>query len=124
MPEYRATRFLNTREADTYHFKAEDDEAARAVLLSGDNLAWSGDADLIDCDVTDEVLALDRRLSDGSYATVDEEIELPGEKPYGQPSRDFAGRVARLGEEGAYDDAIETLERIIEEARHLCGIYG
>ena len=122
MPEYRATRFINTREADTYHFTAETDQAARETLLLGGNLDWSGDADLIDCDVPDEVLALDRRKEDGSYETVEDEIELPGQMPYGQPSRQFVLTVAALGEEGAYDDAIETLEKLIEEARALCNI--
>ena len=122
MPEYRATRFINTREADTYHFTAENDQAAKEMLLSGDTLEWSGDADLIDCDVSDEVLALDRRKKDGSYEVIDDEIELPGEMPYGQPSRQFVLNVAALGEEGAYDDAIETLQRLIEEARALCNI--
>ncbi len=121
MPDYRATRFVNTREADTYDFAAENDEAAREILLSGDNLAWSGDADVVDCDFPDEVLALDRRMDDGSYETVDDEIELPGQKPYGAPARDFAWRVAKLAEEGAYNDAVETLARLIEEARGLCG---
>ena len=35
MPDYRATRFINTREADTCHFKAASDEAARELLLAG-----------------------------------------------------------------------------------------
>ncbi len=120
MPEYRATRFINTREADTYHFTAENDQAAKEMLLSGDSLDWSGDADLIDCDVSDEVLALDRRKEDGSYQVIEDEIELPGQMPYGQPSRQFVLNVAALGEEGAYDDSIETLERLIEDARALC----
>ncbi len=122
MPDYRATRFINTREADTYDFTAENDQAARETLLLGDNLEWSGDADLVDCDVPDEVLALDRRNEDGSYETVEDEIELPGERPYGQPSRDFVLKAAALGEEGAYDDAIETLEKLIDEARALCNL--
>ena len=54
--------------------------------------------------------------------SIEDEIELPGEMPYGQPSRQFVLNVAALGEEGAYDDAIETLERLIEEARALCNI--
>ncbi len=122
MPNYRATRFINTREADTCHFTAENDQAAREVLLSGDNLNWSGDADLIDCDLPEEVLALDRRNEDGSYETVEDEIELPGAMPYASPSRQFVLNVAALAEEGAYDDAIETLERLIEQARALCGM--
>ncbi len=120
MPEYRATRFIYTREADTYDFSAANDQEALETLLSGDNLAWSGDADLIDCDLPDEVLALDRRKNGGSYETVAEEIELPGQRPYGQPSRDFVWKTAKLGKEGAYSDAIETLQALIEEARALC----
>ncbi len=86
MPEYRATRFINTREADTYRFTAENDRAAKEMLLSGSVLDWSGDADLVDCDVSDEVLALDRHKEDGSYEVIEDQIELPGEMPYGQPS--------------------------------------
>jgi hypothetical protein len=124
MAEYRATRFVNTREATTYDFTAASDEEALEILRSGDDLEWSGDADLVDCDVPDETLALDRRRDDGAYETVQDEIELPGQMPYGQPSRQFVLNVAALGEEGAYDDAIETLERLIEQARALCGCSG
>ncbi len=120
MPRYRASRFINTREADSYDFSAANGQEALETLLSGDNLAWSGDADLIDCDVPGEILALDRRKNDGSYETVAEEIQLPGQKPYGQPSRDFVWKTAKLGEEGAYSDAIETSAALIEEARALC----
>jgi hypothetical protein len=115
MPDYRATRLRNTREADAYHFSAKDDEEAREVVRGGD-------ADIVEPDVRDEVLALDRRKDGGDWEVIDDEIELPGERPYGQPSRNFVDRVARLGEEGAYDNAIETLDEIIAEARRLCGI--
>jgi hypothetical protein len=124
MTEYRATRFVNTREATTYDFTAASDEEALEILRSGDDLEWSGDADLVDCDVPDETLALDRRKDGGGYEAVQDEIELPGQMPYGQPSRQFVLNVAALGEEGAYDDAIETLERLIEQARTLCGTSG
>ncbi len=122
MPEYRAIRFINTREPDSCYFSAENGEAARAILLSATHPGWSGDADLVDCDVTGEVLALDRRKAGGAYETVEDEIPLPGEMPYGQPSRDFVFKAAKLGGEGAYGDAVETLERLIEEARRLCGM--
>ena len=122
MPSYRATRLRNTREADAYHFSAKSDEEAREVLRIGDNLTWSGGADIVEPDVTDEVLALDRRKDDGDWEVVDDEIELPSERPYGRASRNFVDYVARLGEEGAYDNAIETLEEVIAEARRLCGI--
>jgi hypothetical protein len=122
MPEYRATRFINTREADTCHFTAASDEAARELILSGNIPEWSGDADLIECDLPDEVLSLDRSTGNGAYETVDDEIQLPGMMPYGQLSRDFVLSVAALGEEGAYDNAIDTLEALIEKARALCNI--
>jgi hypothetical protein len=112
MPEYRAIRFINTREPDTCYFSAENGEAARAMLLSGAHPGWSGDADLVECDVTGEVFALDRRKAGGAYETVEDEIPLPGEKSNGQPSRDFVSKAAKLGAEGAYDDALETLERL------------
>jgi hypothetical protein len=67
MPEYRATRLINTREADIYDFPAANDEEALKLLLSASNIEWNGDADLVDCDCPDEVLALDRRNSDGTY---------------------------------------------------------
>jgi hypothetical protein len=123
MPEYRATRFINVRQEDTYQLTAENDEDARKILLSSDNIDWNGnDIDFVIrlCDVNDEILALDRRMDGGAYETVHEEIELPGEMPYGGRSRDFVARVAALGEEGAYDDSIETLDRLIQEARALC----
>ncbi|MFZ1107079.1 MAG: hypothetical protein WAN43_01850 [Rhodomicrobium sp.] len=122
MPDYRATRLRNTREAETYQFSAKNDEEALEVLRLGENLAWSGDADVVEPDVTDEVLALDRRKDEETWEIVDDEIELPSERPYGRASRSFVEHVARLGEEGAYDDAVETLEEVIAMARRLCGI--
>lgn len=121
MPEYRATRFINTREADTCHFTAASDEEARERLLSGNIPEWSGDADLIDCDLPDEVLALDRKQEDGSYEAAGEEIELPGMMPYGQPSRDFTSKIAALAGTDAYNDPLQTLIWLIEEANQLCG---
>ena len=121
MLEYRATRLINTREADTYDFTAANDEEALKLLLSASDIEWGGDADLVDCDCPDEVLALDRRNSDGSYDILHDVIELPGQKPYASPSRDFVLSVAALGEEGAYGNAIDTLEALIEKARALCG---
>jgi hypothetical protein len=121
MPEYRATRFVNTREADTCRFTAGNDEAAREMLLAGNHPDWSGDADLVDCDFPDEVFALDRRCSGGSYESVEEEILSTPSLPYGGAARDFVLLVASLGEKGAYDGAVETLDRLITSARTLCG---
>lgn len=42
--------------------------------------------------------------------------------PYALASRQFVLNVAALAEEGAYGDAVETLERLTREARTLCGI--
>ncbi len=120
MPQYRVTRTHNICEADTCGFSAVNDETALKILLSGRHPLWSGNANLVECDFPDETLSLDRRKNDGSYETIAEQIQLPGQKPYGQPSRDFVWKTAKLGEEGAYSDAIETLQALIEEARALC----
>lgn len=144
MPDYRATRCLNTREADTCHFTAQNDEEARQKLLSGDHPEWSGDADLIDCDFPDITLGLDRRNDKGGYDVVVDEIPLPDQKPYGAPARDFVLKVARhllFAESGCVTDRPEgsdpeaaqkdldwliaqdeTLESLITEARVICGL--
>lgn len=120
MPEYRATRCINTREAQTCRFTAHNDEAARDMLRSGNLPDWDDKAELIHCDSTDETLGLDRRNPDRSYDVIIDEIQLPSEMPYSQASRQFVLNVAALAEEGAYDDAIETLEHLIDLARELC----
>ena len=48
-------------------------------------------------------------------------LSLKNQMPYSSPARDFAAKVAALGSEGAYDDAIETLDAVIAEACALCG---
>ncbi|MGB7914444.1 MAG: hypothetical protein WCF79_03975 [Rhodomicrobium sp.] len=47
---------------------------------------------------------------------------LKNQMPYSFEARDFAAKVAALGEEGAYTDAIETLDAVIAEVRALCGL--
>ena len=120
MPEYRVTRLINTRKADTSHFTADNDDKARQLLLFGYYPEWNGAPEIVKCDVSDEIFALHRRKDDGSYEVVAEEIQLPGEMPYSQASRQFVLNVAALAEGGAYDDAIETLQRLIDLARELC----
>ena len=51
-----------------------------------------------------------------------DEHSLKNQMPYSFEARDFAAKVAALGEEGAYNDAIETLDAVIAEARALCGL--
>ena len=125
MPRYRITRFMNERSAMTYDFDAADDEEAFRllhdetcldVLLQG-----SGDADIVDPDALDETRGLDR-FEDGALLMLVDEHCLKGQMPYSSPSRQFAVNVAALGEEGAYDDAIDTLGKVIAEARALCGM--
>ena len=125
MPRYRITRSLNERSAMTYDFDAADD--AEALRLLHDEtcldarLESSGDADIIDPDALDETRGLDK-FEDGALLMLVDELSLKNQMPYSAPSRAFAAKVAGLGEEGAYTDAIETLDALIAEARLLCGL--
>ena len=127
MPRYRITRMVNERSAVTYDFDAADDEEAFRLLhdetcLDG-RLESSGDADIVDPDALDETRGLDR-LESGAFLLLVDDHHLKSQMPYSAPSRDFAAKVAALGEEGAYDDAIETLDAVIAKARALCGLDG
>jgi len=125
MPLYRITRILNERSATTYDFEAADDDEALRLLHDetclDPRLQSSGDADIIDPDALDETRSLDR-LEDGAFLLLVDEHCLKSQMPYSAPSREFTAKVARLGEEGAYHDAIKTLDALIAEARALCGI--
>ena len=125
MPRYRITRMQNERSALTYDFDAADD--AEALRLLHDEacldarLESSGDAGIIDPDALDETRGLDK-FEDGALLMLVDEVRLKSQMPYSTPSRDFAAKVAALGEEGATHDAIETLDGLIAEARALCGL--
>ena len=130
MPRYRITRMLNERSAMKFDFDAADDEEALSLLhdetsldgrLESSCLESSGDADAIDLDALDETRGLDK-FEDGALLMLVDELRLKSQMPYSAAARDFAAKVAALGEEGAWDDAIETLEALIAEARALCGI--
>jgi hypothetical protein len=115
----------NERSATKFEFDAAGDEEAFRLLQDETcldaRLDSSGDADAIEPDVYDEIRGLDR-LEDGAFVILVEEHCLKNQMPYSIEARDFAAKVAALGEEGAYDDAIETLDSLITEARALCGI--
>jgi hypothetical protein len=115
----------NERSATKFEFDAADDEEAFRLLHDETELDAlldsSGDSDAIEPDVYDEIRGLDR-LEDGAFVMLVEEHCLKNQMPYSLEARDFAAKVAALGAEGAYDDAIETLEALIAEARALCGI--
>jgi hypothetical protein len=125
MPRYRIVRMQNERSATKFEFDAADDEEAFRLLHDETELDAlldsSGDSDAIEPDVYDEIRGLDR-LEDGAFVMLVDEHALKNQMPYSFEARDFAAKVAALGEEGAYDDAIETLEALIAEARALCGI--
>jgi 23S rRNA U2552 (ribose-2'-O)-methylase RlmE/FtsJ len=125
MPRYRITRMLNERSAMKYDFDAADDEEAFRILHNetclDTLLESSDDADVVDSDALDETRGLDR-LDDSAFVMLVDEHCLKNQMPYSSPARDFAAKVAALGDEGAYTDAIETLDAVITEARALCGI--
>ena len=127
MPRYRIVRMQNERSATRFEFDAADDEEAFRLLHDETELDAlldsSGDSDAIEPDVYDEIRGLDR-LEDGAFVIVVDEHCLKNQMPYSFEARDFAAKVAALGEEGAYTDAIETLDAVIAEARALCGLDG
>ena len=125
MPRYRITRILNERIAIPYDFDAACDEEAFRLLHTETSLGTffdnPGDPEYVDPNALDETRGLDR-FEDGAFVMLVDELRLKNEMPYSGEARDFAARVAALGEEGAYNDAIETLESVIAEARNLCGL--
>ena len=125
MPRYRITRSMNERSATTFDFDAADDEEALRLLHDETcldaRLERSDDAGIVDLDILDETRSLDKH-EDGALLMLVDELCVESQMPYSAPSREFTAKVASLGEEGAYDDAIETLDALIAEARALCGI--
>ena len=124
MPRYRITRTMNERSARAFDFDAADDAEALRLLHDETGLDArlenSGVADIIDPDALDEIRCLDK-FEDGALLILVDELRLKSQMPYSAPSRQFAIKVAELGEEGAYHDAIQTLDALIAEARALCG---
>ena len=130
MPKYRATRFINRREAEHCRFDAVSDDQAKEILTTlneASEIEWESCEDS-DCDPAayDETLMLEKWSGDWSDATagwaaVAEEILLPSQMPYSGHAIVFVNKVAALRKEGAYHDAIETLEALIREANKLCG---
>ncbi len=122
MPEYVATLAHNERHYSKFEFVAADDEKALAYLQECEKagcIPWEPDNETEDADALDPVLMLDRcGGKGGTREAVADEILLPGWVYYGDLKR-FAERVAALAKEGAYDDAIETLDAVIREASGL-----
>jgi hypothetical protein len=125
MPRYLITRILNERSAKTFDFEAADDEEALRLLHDETcldaRLEHPGGTSVILSGILDETRGLDK-FEDGALLMLVDELSLKSQMPYSAASRDFAAKVAALGKEGAWHDAIETLEALIAEARALCGI--
>ena len=127
MPHYRIVRMQNERSATTFEFDAAGDEEAFRLLHDETCLdallQSSSEPDSIEPDVYDEIRGLDR-LEDGAFFMLVDEHCLKNQMPYSFEARDFAAKVAALGEDGAYTDAIDALDAVIAEARALCGLDG
>ena len=106
MPRYRIVRMQNERSATKFEFDAADDDEAFRLLQDETELDAlldsSGNSDAIEPDVYDEIRGLDR-LEDGAFVMLVDEHGLKSQMPYSFEARDFAAKVATLGEEGAYD---------------------
>jgi len=130
MPEYTADRWFATRAAYRVKFEAEDDEAAKAHLATID---WTVDgeylssANLDDEDIDDDALiSLQREDEHDDYIFDNEPVTEA--RPYGWDAKQFAQNVAAMtrygdgpGFHGTGADAIDTLNRLIQEARKICG---
>ena len=103
MPKYRATRFINRREAEHCRFDAVSDDQAKEILTTlneASEIQWESCEDS-DCDPAayDETLMLEKWSGDWSDATagwaaVAEEILLPSQMPYSGHAIVFVNKVA------------------------------
>ena len=122
MPEYVATLAQNERHYSKFEFVAADDEKALAYLRQCQEagcIPWEPDTETGESDALDPILMLNHCTGRGAQREgVADEMRLPGFVYYGDLKR-FAERVAALTKEGAYDDAIETLDDVIREACDL-----
>ena len=122
MPEYVATLARNERHYSQLEFEARDDGTALAYLRQcyrRQIIPWEPDTETGDADALDPILMLNHCTGRGAQREgVADEMRLPGFVYYGDLKR-FAERVAALAKEGAYDDAIETLDDVIREACDL-----
>ena len=123
MPFFKVTLAENIR----YYHKhppidaATAEEAAETARKSGE---WSesdlcGDA----ADADEPTFLVDECDEDGGLLRNGKnwDIDYPG-YVYKSDLERFARKVAALGEEGAYDNAITALDEIIQEARLILGI--
>jgi len=119
LPEYVATQARNERHYSHWHFTAESDQKAVALLKEGEaagTIPWEPDDETGDADALDPILWLDRCGGPGEKCEeVACEIEFPGEV-YTRDLNSFAKRVAALAQQDACVDAGATLNTVIHEA--------
>lgn len=130
MPLYIARRWFATRARYKTEFEAESDEAAKAHLatINWPDQEYQSSADLEDEDI-DEDATIELQNAEGDYTEyVIEFGEVPEARPYSWDARQFAQNVAAMsrygdgpGFCGTGADAIDTLNKLIQEARKLCG---
>jgi hypothetical protein len=108
MPDYVATL--------ASEFQAAGDGDARRVLREREtagSIPWGANGDTAEADVREPIMWLDQRIEGSRQREeVEDEIHLPGVLNY-QDAAAFVKKVAALSEEGAYENAIETLDRLI-----------
>ncbi len=124
IPDYVATLASNQRAYQTWEFQAANDDEARRFLWEREKagaIPWDSDGDIADADVLEPIMWLDRRIAGSRQREdVEDEIHFPGVLYY-QDAAAFVKKVAALSEDGAYENAIETLDRLILEASTLLG---
>lgn len=127
MPHYRATLAHNVRAYRHARFEAASDEEAiaKALTLNEWDQLDTDDNDFDDADVGDQIIMLDQVDATTQLIgvrTVEDEIGIPNQMPYGRGARDL---VQALAVQRLPLDTGETADRLrafIERARELCGL--
>ena len=122
MPFYRVTLAENTR---CYH-KHDPIEAATpdaAADIARDLGAWTHTEFGDTADAEEPTFFVDECDEDGGRLPNGKTLDLdyPG-YVYKAGLEQFARKIAALSQEGAYNDAIETLDDLIREARAMLGM--
>lgn len=133
MPTYRATLAYNARAYRVAEFEAADDGAARAHALAIEEICWpelnydSNDFDDASC--RDAVVMLDELMLDETdegrcIRTIEDDMPLRDEMPYGSQSQVLVRKMASLTIDIDMPAAgrAAVLVALIREARKLCGI--
>jgi len=124
MPFYRVTLAENTR-CYRKHDPIEAATPEAAADMARELGAWTQTEFGDTADAEEPTFFVDECDEDGGRLPNGKTLDLdyPG-YVYKADLEQFARKIAALSQEGAYDDAIETLDDLIREASVMLGISG